>query len=85
MGIADKVRTVTLSSSATPTRTRHFVDQEALDDTFGPDAREHYMEDTLGKGAAYRDGHGGFVRRNERERTLEPVDPQDLMTGEDIG
>lgn len=63
--LAEKLRTIRLSVTATPTRTHDMVDREALADTFGPDARERYMDETKGLGAAYRDKKGRYMRRGD--------------------
>jgi hypothetical protein len=66
LNFAEKLRTIQLSPSAVPTRTkRRYWDEESLADTFGADAKDRYMEETKGLGAAYRDGKGGFMRRGK--------------------
>jgi len=66
LSFADKLRSIRLSNSVTETRTKRVnYDREALADTFGPDARERYLEETHGLGAAYRDGKGGYMRRGD--------------------
>jgi hypothetical protein len=83
MSYAARLRSLTLGVSATPSRSRvRYYDDEPLKDMFGGmDRRERkarYMEDTAGLGAAYSDGKGGFVRRNEQEQRLERVTDREI-------
>ena len=66
MTFSERLRSIRLSNSVTATRTkRNNFDAEALADTFGPDARERYMDETKGLGAAYRDKTGRYMRRGD--------------------
>lgn len=48
---ADRLRSAQLHPDATPSREkRRYWDQQALDAQFGPDAKEHVMEATQGRG-----------------------------------
>ena len=48
----DRLRSVTLDPSCTPTREKHnYYDQESLSTVFGEDAEEQMMEETHGVGA----------------------------------
>lgn len=65
---AQRLRSVRLDTSVTPTRTpRRYYDAESLDDMFGEDEAtriERYNDDTKGR---------GFVKREEMN-TLSPED-----------
>jgi hypothetical protein len=62
MTFADKLRTLEIRVVKPG---GDYIDREALADTFGPDAKEHYMEETKGLGAAYRDHTGRYMRRGD--------------------
>jgi hypothetical protein len=83
LSYAERLGSITLGVSATPSRSKtRYYDDEPLKDMFdGMDRRERkakYMEDTAGLGAAYSDGKGGFVRRNEQEQRLEHVTDREI-------
>ena len=88
LSFADKLRSIRLSNTVTETRTKRVnYDREALADTFGPDARERYLDETAGLGAAYR-RNGRWVRKDTAERRYVPVTEKEMaqvyMRGEEV-
>lgn len=65
LSFRDRIRTVKLGPSATPTRSRqNYFDSAALDDAFGSDRVERYWEDTAGHGALHRGPDGELYHRD---------------------
>lgn len=52
----ERLRSIRLDTSATPTRSRHgYFDKSNLDETFGEDRVDRYWDETEGQGALDRD------------------------------
>lgn len=67
----EKLLTLQISPQVkAPERRVKYFNQESVKNLFGEDAEEIMMDDTEGRGPAWRDGKGGFVDAEGK-----PADP----------
>lgn len=68
----EKLRTVSIDKAKMETTELHnYYDKDAITTQFGDDAKDRYMEETDGRGAAYRGRDGAFYHRDRH--TGDPV------------
>lgn len=60
----------------------NYYDREAITEMFGDDAKDRYMEETKGCGAAYRGPDGGLWREDRTDGWVRTND--EFYTGKDI-
>lgn len=65
MRFIDRLRTVRLDTSVTPSRTlRNYYDKGPVAEVFGADSRERMYDATEGKGPAYQAPNGEFYSQD---------------------
>lgn len=57
---------------------KNYYDQSSVDDMFGHDSKDRYMDETDGLGAAYRAKDGSYVHRNRKTGDYERLDASQL-------